>query len=383
MFPIKRSADNDKASFAVLHKKSKTIKLPPKVTDLLPEQKVLPATIPETTFVTEKIVTAPKQRPCLPFTFMDDIDRENAFGQIEDWIKAYTKIQKPLLIAGHTGSGKTTLIEHYFIKHLHALPETYDENGSTREDKHDDCTDYLRPHGLIRQRLPAIFDNIESYDLVVRDILRSALLKFKSQRPFIMTTDDIFIEPAKSFAKHCVVVRLENPKPSFVTKILNNRKQLCPQVTQSIIEVSNGNLANALNCLGVISDSTDASSMFQDRPMDVPKATRCALLGEDVPLLGGSSDTSFLGIMLQVNSPQVPQSIEQLANTLERFSFLNVVDSVEPDKKLLTEQLWLLIQKTYIRSAKLQKSSRFNLDWPRSLNASKNPWPYGGYFYEL
>jgi len=378
MFPLKRPLSLSTSSFTDIKKPK--VRLPPKVSvqDAIVKKEVAEPVVVVNDFVAQAITLSPLT-PIGP-DFCEDLDRESSFGDIEDWIRRPKS--KPLLIVGPTGSGKTTAIEHFFIKHLKQFPDTYDETGTTREEKIDDCCDFLRPHGLLKTRHACIFDNIESYDLVIRDVLRKAMANFNKHRPFIMTSEDIFAEPAKSFAKMCTVVRLNCPSSIFITKVLKHKFALNNNLIQDIINTSIGNLACALNCASILKESQSSKNMFQDRPMDVPKATRCALIGENVPLLGGSSDTSFIGQMLQINTPQVPQSIGTLAKKLEDYSYIDIIDSVDLDHKLSTDQLWLLIQSTYVQGPKLSRTARFNLEWPRSCAQSKTPWTFGGYFYD-
>jgi hypothetical protein len=237
--------------------------------------------------------------------------------------------------------------------------------------------------------LPIIFDNIESYDNPVREVLKNSFNK--KCRPIIMTSDDIFTEPAKSFSKFCVVVKLEQPKVSFISKCIKAKVPLIDAKTlQSIFETADGNLSSAINCITWIKQVSaqdaghqcfqDCTSMYLDVPMDVPKATRAALLGQNIPLLGGSSDTSFLGHMLQINVPQAASGIKELSKALDSFSFLNVMDSSRD--KLSTEQLWTLTQLSFRNGPRLSKTAKFILEWPRSSARGTPKYAFGGQFFD-
>jgi hypothetical protein len=390
MFPSEKRRKVDTDAFLNV-KKSQSIKLPLKVTTVDTKFKPLNECLhaptkpePVPVFFAAPVFAAPPDETTIITVkpdFYDDFSREHSFGQIEDWIR---KPSKPLLIVGHTGSGKSAAIEFYFWKHYKAKPEIYDDDCLLRENKIEECTDFIRPTSLLKKQLPAVFDNIESYDNVIRDVLWTAIEKPSKFRPLIFTTDDLFVEPAKSFSKFCVVVKLDLPDSAFISKCVKAaalKKGLSIEpLLKSILDVSYGNISCALNCIQWCS-MDKISRSFLDRPSDVPKATRLALLGEDVPLLGGSSDTSFIGHMLQINVLQTTSSIHRMADTLEKYSVLDALDSVDPDKKMLTEHLWLFTELICKNGPKLDKRSKFNLEWPKSMK-KKVPWTFGGYFYE-
>ena len=288
--------------------------------------------------------------------FLDDSERDESFGIIDFWFRKSSL--KPLLIIGHTGSGKTALVNHY------------GKNVEFYEDDKD-AEDFLQNQGL-RVRGPGVFENIESLDTSTRDCIRLAIREPSKFRKLVLTADDIFEEPAKSWAKACTVVRLEKPSNSFIRKVIKSRSDITENIISTIIESCNNNLAVASNLLYW---ATMKSFNFDkiDMPMGVPKATRCCLMGEKVPCLGGSSDIGFLAQMIQVNLPQTNCSIETLAKSLERFSML---DTMEAKNELDSESHWTVVEAIVSDGPKL-RGSKFQLEWPRSSKKSLKPkFPY-------
>jgi hypothetical protein len=262
------------------------------------------------------------------------------------------------LLCGPPGCGKTTLLTYYGPHGIDTFCE-----GS--------IDDFIELHGL-KPRGPGIIDNIESLDRFERDILRKS---FQSRnRRLIFTCDDLFQEPAKSFAKSCHVIKLDRPKKAFAIKVLLSiapdlARELCGQIVDACCPVDSINLTVitiALHWLRKMS-ANDKIDVHADMPMDVPKATASILYGKRVPCLGGSADTTFLTLMLQLNVVQTECSISKLAKTLDQFSLLEIAE----ERHIMdSETHWSYVSLLGSTGPKLNAKNKFWLTWPKSSKPS-------------
>ena len=92
------------------------------------------------------------------------------------------------------------------------------------------------------------------------------------------------------------------------------------------------------------------------------------LYGKPVQCLGGTADTSFLSVMLQLNAPQVPTTIATLARQMDRFSCL---DLVEARRELDADSHWTLVQSITHGGPKLSQDANLRLIWPKSSKAKE------------
>ena len=294
---------------------------------------------------------------------IDDTERDDAYCAIDFWFRKpnLDSSKKPLLICGPPGSGKSHLIHYY------GSVDVFDE---------DLMEDFIEMHGL-KPRGPGLVDNIESLDRSEREILRKCFAG--KHRRLVFTCDDLFQEPAKSFTKWCTVVKLDRPKRPFALKLLSS---LAPDISKEILGqiidacCSNDSinltvLVNALHWLRKRSTS-DLIDVHADMPMDVPKATASILYGKKVQCLGGSSDTSFLSLMLQLNVPQADCSLKALSKTLDQFSLLEIAE----ERHIMdSETHWNYLSMIASQGPKLNSKSKFWLTWPKSSKPAHQEHP--------
>lgn len=294
--------------------------------------------------------------------FLDDIDRESSFAQVQQWFKMCLKstCQKPLLLVGPTGSGKTALIKHYaFENNLDLeMPEDLDEDSFG--------------HSFFKG--PLVIDGFDTLEQGQKSILKK---KLQSKRPIIILAEDRFADCVKSIQKACTFVALDRPSKSFIKKVLRaSRPQENELLDNEIATSANGNLgiALAINYWTSRTKSTSgASQMFSKVPLDVQKATRSLLCGQSLECIG---DASFLIHVLQTNllpvANQASASLNQIARSLESFSILDTIDS---KKWFTTEELWSFTDTLIKQGPKLnaQQAPKFSYEWPRSTKKSEMP----------
>jgi shikimate kinase len=259
--------------------------------------------------------------------FVHDPERDDAFCSVDIWIRKNTDF-KPLLLAGPAGSGKTTLIQEY----SKSIYETYFDQ---------DLSDFLSSTGL-RPKTLCVIDCIESLDAKERDIVKKSFSGLK--RRLILTTEDLFAEPAKTWKKNCTVISLKEPS-----------KQFLKRVYESSGLVYNGEPSFPVDRF---------SAGHRDAVSDPIKCTRLMLLGQKTPEL--LSDISFLSILLQANSLQTTQNISELSKALDRYSFADLIDH-----ELDAQSLWTYHELVTKVSPKLTASMTWTFQWPRSLQPKK------------
>jgi hypothetical protein len=88
------------------------------------------------------------------------------------------------------------------------------------------------------------------------------------------------------------------------------------------------------------------------------------LLGQKTPEL--LSDVSFLSILLQANSIQATQNINDLAKAMDRYSFADVIDH-----ELDAQSLWAYHELSARVGPKMTPSMPWTFQWPRSLQPKK------------
>jgi shikimate kinase len=259
--------------------------------------------------------------------FVHDPERDDAFCSVDIWIRKNTDF-KPLLLAGPAGSGKTTLIQEY----SKSIYETYYDQ---------DLSDFLSSTGL-RPKTLGVIDCIESLDAKEREIVKKSFSGLK--RRLILTTEDLFAEPAKTWKKNCTVISLKEPS-----------KQFLKRVYESACLVYNGEPSFPVDRF---------SAGHRDAVSDPIKCTRLMLLGQKTPEL--LSDISFLSILLQANSLQTTQNISELSKALDRYSFADLIDH-----ELDAQSLWTYHELATRVGPKLTASMPWTFQWPRSLQPKK------------
>ena len=258
--------------------------------------------------------------------FLHDSERDEAFCSVDVWIRK-NKDLKPLLLAGPSGSGKTALINEYCTSF-----ETYYDQ---------DLCDFLSASGLRPKNL-GVIDCIESLDAKERDILKKSFPGLK--RRLILTTEDLFAEPAKTWKKNCTVVQLKEPSKKFLKNVYDSK---------------------GLEYNGEPSFPIDkVSSGHRDAVSDPIKCTRQMLLGQKTPEL--LSDVSFLSVLLQANTIQATQNIESLAQAMDRYSFADIIDH-----ELDAQSLWAYHELSARVGPKMTASMPWTFQWPRSLQPKK------------
>ena len=257
-------------------------------------------------------VCEPKKAP-----FVYDSLQDDAYGTIEDFFRRPQRWTKPLLVIGPSGSGKSYIIRHY------GLIEAYDDQ---------DLEDFLAVHGL-RARPVGLLEDIEGLDASERAIVRKCLgPSGRPHRRLVLTAEDPFEEPAKSWASHCHVVKLGRPSLGHCIDVLKAHGA-GHLMAKSLAESSNCNLGSAH--AGLALGLTGAP----DAPVTCPKAVGALLRGAPVMCLGGSSDISWIHQLYALNCIQVKAKVSVVLRTLDAASFIDIVDHELP-----SENLWDLVQ---------------------------------------
>jgi len=290
-----------------------------------------------------------------PF-FLEDYDRDEAYGHVDLWFRKPALNTKSLLLVGPCGCGKTAILEHF------GSYDAYDDQ---------DLDDFLATGGL-KKKLPALLDSIESIEAELRPTIKKALELNK--RRIVMTTDDLFSEPAKSWSKYCHVVKLERPKVAFILRLLQKIHGHQEDGLNHIAEMCNGNLAVAMKSFewtNLASKGLKSRLNMQSDPtFDVPKATTSILQGRTVPCFGGTGDTSFLAQMLQMNVAQTSSTISGLVKAIDNYAFFDLVDSRHA---LDAEAQWSLLRSITDNGPKLSAGAKFRFEWPRTLKKKLEP----------
>jgi len=271
---------------------------------------------------------ADEPKPTEPIEFfLHDAERDEAFCTVDIWIRK-NKDLKPLLLAGPSGSGKSALLRQYCGG---AFEIYYDQ----------DLSDFLSASGL-RPKSLGIIDCIESLDAKERETLKKSFPALK--RRLILTTEDLFAEPAKTWKKNCTVVQLKEPSKKFLKSVYDSR---------------------GLEYNGESSFPIDRfSAGHRDAVSDPIRCTRQMLLGQKTTEL--LSDVSFLSILLQANSIQATQNIGDLAKAMDRYSFADVIDH-----ELDAQSLWAYHELSARVGPKMTPSMPWTFQWPRSLQPKK------------
>ena len=331
--------------------------------------------------------------------FLEDPNREDMFFAIEDWCKRPERHPKPLLVIGPPGCGKTFAILHYTKFHV----EAYDDH---------DLNDFLYTTGLYK-RPPAMFDCIENLEMNEKSALKKAIdamkdTKIRMPRRLILTSEEAFVEPTKTWAKQCEVVKLEAPGPTFLRKCLTETwKQLwpktwhaetSPEIVNAIQDACRFNVQACMSQLQFFafrkSDTKDQSGGHivghtagqsvghtaghtglqvgsMDTFSDVPKMVHRYLYGtaNHSELAFSASDVSFLAQMLQLNSLQnVRASTNAVDQTMSRWSFFDIVD-----RQIESDVLFTHMDLSAKLMPKVHPNSRLFLQWPKSLKPLERP----------
>jgi hypothetical protein len=303
--------------------------------------------------VPKPVAKVPKPKTTLLF----DPRREDAFCDVDVWFR---KGSKPLLLVASHGSGATCLLEKY---------------GSTELYDDQDMKDFLSSFGLSKKRIPALIDSIEHLDASERLALKGSLKN--SHRKLVMITKDLYAEPGKSLAKQCQVIKLDKPDKTFITSVLKQLMLLknCKdsQDITKIVDMCNGNISNAVLALEFSMKSNGSSHI--DRPDAQNDAVRtCSMLlaHREVPCIGGTSDISFVGHLLQLNSPTVKgATIATISKSFEHFSMLDVIESRHC---LDHETSWTLVNTISKCGPKMTDFDKYwRTEFPKSTQKTSNP----------
>ena len=294
--------------------------------------------------------------------FLQDSERDSAFADIDVWLRkpGLPTSQRPLLLIGATGVGKTYVLEYYASSAGISL-ETYDYEF--------DLQDFLASSGL-RSKGPGVLA-LEDLDAAQKAKVRSVVKETGSNAPqsrtgrrLILTTCDEFGTSTLGWTKLCTTIRLERPKKFFMSQVLQAKYSTIDSEARSmLIEASGGTLAVALQ------SASSGLTCIADMPMDVPKATRTMLMGQTVKCLGGSSDTTYLSQLIEQNLPQCfgLKGIGHLARQLDHLSFLDICATT---KEFEGEHLWTTLQSIAKTS---QPASKFMFEWLKSTKPLERP----------
>lgn len=286
--------------------------------------------------------------------FMQDSDRDNAFADIDLWLRkpGLPSSQKPLLVIGPTGTGKTAIIEYYAASAKISI-ETFDYEY--------DLQDFLKTSGL-RRKGPGVLA-LEDLDASQKNTVKKSIGHANIRR-LILTTCNEFSTSTLSWSKVSTTVRLERPKKFFMSQLISTKwPKIDMEARSMLIEASNGNLAVAMQSASL------GLTCIADMPMDVPKATRHMLMGQTVKCLGGSSDTTYLSSLIQHNMPQCfgPKNIGHLARQFDYMSFL---DMCATTNEFEGEHLWTTLQSI---SKCCPPAQKFSFEWLKSTKHLDKP----------
>ncbi len=301
--------------------------------------------------------------------FLDDPERDDAFCTVSVWVRKpkLPSSQKPLLLVGPFGSGKTALLRHFGAQV--GGVEAYDDQN---------LADFLSANGLHATRPIGLVDNIEGLDASERLQVKAALLR-PSCRRLVLTAEDAFSEPAKAWSKLCLVVKMGTPSEAFAVKVLQAHwPALDASEAKRIAGLTRCNLSSAMQAASVMvhagtsSTGSVAPNVRLDMFQDVPQMVTSMLTGRSVECTGGTGDTAFFGQLLQVNIPRVCTTIQQVSKALEDFSFL---DTIQVRNELDGESLWGLVESTGRVHTKgpHRKAPSGYFEWPRSTKALDKP----------
>jgi hypothetical protein len=179
-----------------------------------------------------------------------------------------------------------------------------------------------------------------------------------------LTPCDEFGKSTLDWTKVCTTVRLERPKKYFIGQLIGSKwPSIDSEAKSMLVEACNGNMAVAMQSASM------GLTCIADMPMDVPKATRCMLMGQTVKCLGGSSDTTYLSQLIEQNMPQCfgLKSIGHLARQLDHLSFLDVQQTT---KEFEGEHLWTTLQSIAKTS---QPATKFSFEWLKSTKHLERP----------
>jgi hypothetical protein len=223
-------------------------------------------------------------------------------------------------------------------------------------------SDFLALCGL-RTRVPALIDDIEGLDSTERQRVKAVF--GTRHRRLVLTATDAFTEPAKAWARFCTIVRLDRPKKAFIAKVLALRCK-DTEVCAEVAECCNGNVAAAVQAVSMIVRTDDCSFSVPDAVSDTLKTVGLLLGGTRVPCGGGTSDTSFVGQLMQINSVGAASSVSALVQAMDRWSFFDVIDS---QHMLDAESQWHLMTLTALQGPKMPKDRYWRMEWPRGTKA--------------
>jgi len=206
-----------------------------------------------------------------------------------------------------------------------------------------DLQDFISNSSL-RLKPIGVIDCIESLDAKEKDIIKKNIQSFKRQ--IVLTSEDAFSEPAKTWRKWCLFVDLKAPSKRFLEEVYKAKNLIYANEPSFPIQ--------------------NMSSGFRDSFAEPIKCTRQLLLGHKTPEI--LSDISYLTILLQSNAIQSTTCIKKLSESLDKYSFIDIVDH-----ELEAQSLWHITELTTKTSPLLNSSSPWTFQWPRSLAKSKKP----------
>lgn len=275
--------------------------------------------------------------------FVDDVAQDEAYGAVQSWFRRPERHPKPLLVIGPSGCGKSAIIRHF--SRPQGL-ECYDDQ---------DLADFLSPVGL-RTKCPGLLDGIEGLDASERQLVKKAL-GAKNGRRLVLTAEDAFEEPAKSWSSSCHVVKFERPSPAHCVRVLVAHGS-SEDVARALVDSSDCNLGSAM--AGLVFGRTGAP----DVPMSAPKAVATLLRHEAVPCIGGSSDVSFIHMLYGLNAVQAPCNVKTRLRTCDAVSFMDLLGHEMP-----TENMWDLLQLVASCGPRIDRVPTFI--WPSGKKSSK------------
>jgi len=175
------------------------------------------------------------------------LDEFAGYGTLIESIKRY-KWNKPLLLYGSSGVGKSALVEAIANEFNFDLVEINEENV-------DNSINIVKTKSLFGNNKLILIDNVDK--LGVGDFRKITELVKETENPMILTTDDIKSKRLATIKDLCENLQIRKPHPATIVKYLEMISQkeglkISKDILMEIAKNSNGDFRVAINDLETI-----------------------------------------------------------------------------------------------------------------------------------